>query len=70
MFGLKRNFLAILITLSPFACVSALAMPIIPTLDFPSESKNIKTENSKTVMMNLKKLMLKNLNKQEEGISY
>ncbi|QQN40352.1 hypothetical protein [Acinetobacter sp. CS-2] len=47
MFGLKRNFLAILITLSPFACVSALAMPIIPTLDFPSESKNIKTENSK-----------------------
>lgn len=47
MFGLKRNFLAILITLSPFACVSALAMPIIPTLDFPSESKNIKAENSK-----------------------
>ena len=47
MFGLKRNFLAILITLSPFACVSALAMPIIPTLDFPSESTNIKTENSK-----------------------
>ena len=47
MFGSKRNFLAILITLSPFACVSALAMPIIPTLDFPSESKNIKTENSK-----------------------
>lgn len=47
MFGLKRSFLAILITLSPFACVSALAMPIIPTLDFPSESKNIKTENSK-----------------------
>ncbi|MGD9699448.1 MULTISPECIES: hypothetical protein [unclassified Acinetobacter] len=47
MFGLKRNFLAILITLSPFACVSALAMPIIATLDFPAESKNIKTENSK-----------------------
>ena len=47
MFGLKRSFLAILITLSPFASVSALAMPIIPTLEFPSESKNIKTENSK-----------------------
>ena len=47
MFGLKRNFLAILITLSPFACVSALAMPIIPTLEFPAESTNIQTENSK-----------------------
>ncbi len=47
MFGLKRNFLVILITLSPFASVSALAMPIIPTLEFPAESTNIKTENSK-----------------------
>lgn len=47
MFGLKRSFLAILITLSPFASASALAMPIIPTLEFPAESTNIKTENSK-----------------------
>ncbi len=47
MFGSKRNFLAILMILSPFVSVSAWAMPILHNLDFATESTNIKTENPK-----------------------
>lgn len=61
MFGSKRSFLAILMTLSPFASVSALAMPIMPTLEFPAESKNIKTENSENSNDEFKKLMFEKI---------
>lgn len=59
MSGSKRNFLAILIILSPFTSVSALAMPILHNLDFPTESTNIKTENSKNSNVEFKQTDVK-----------
>ncbi len=55
MFGSKSKLLAILVILSPFTSVSALAMPIIPSFDFTSEPQNMTVENSKNSSSEQKK---------------